>query len=130
VWHGVVSQPELFAAFQSAAFLVLPTLCDGFGSVVPEALANGLPVITTTNAGAADVIEEGRNGFVVPPADSGALADRIEWCLSHPMELIKMRRNSVMTARRWTWVEFRAALRAELARQFGDAALAAIGPIG
>ncbi len=70
VLHGAVSQPELFAAFQGALILVLPTLCDGFGSVVSEAMANGLPVITTSNAGAADLIEEGRNGFLVPPADA------------------------------------------------------------
>jgi glycosyltransferase involved in cell wall biosynthesis len=129
VWHDVVSQLELFAAFRAAAILVLPTLCDGFGSVVSEAMANGLPVITTSNAGAADLIEEGRNGFVVPPADSGSLGERIEWCLSHPRELVQMRRSATMTARRWTWMEFRAALRVALARCLGDATLATAGPL-
>ena len=60
--------------FRRAAMLVLPTLCDGFGYVVSEAMANGLPVITTYNAGAAERVDEGRNGFVVPPADALALA--------------------------------------------------------
>ncbi len=69
--------------------------------------------------------EEGRNGFVVPPADPGALADRIEWCLHHPRELVEMRRHAAMSARSFTWVEFRAALRTGLARHLGDAALAA-----
>jgi glycosyltransferase involved in cell wall biosynthesis len=127
VLHGAVSQPELFAAFQGALVLALPTLCDGWGSVVSEAMAHGLPVITTSNAGAAELIEEGRNGFVVPPADAGALADRIEWCLEHPRELVEMRRHAAVTARRWTWVEFRAALQAGLARRLDDSALAAVG---
>jgi glycosyltransferase involved in cell wall biosynthesis len=127
VFHGAVSQVDLFAAFQSGAVLVLPTLCDGFGSVVAEALANGLPVITTTNAGAADLIEEGRNGFIVSPADSSALAGRIEWCLGHPADLLEMRRHATMTARRWTWTEFRAALREGLSRHMGDASLRGVG---
>ena len=127
VLHGAVSQPELFAAFQGALVLALPTLCDGWGSVVSEAMAHGLPVITTSNAGAAELIEEGRNGFVVPPADAGALADRIEWCLEHPRELVEMRRHAAVTARRWTWVEFRAALQAGLARHLDDSSLAAVG---
>jgi glycosyltransferase involved in cell wall biosynthesis len=88
-------------------------------------MANGLPVITTANAGAADLVEEGRNGFVVPPADSEALADRIDWCLHHPRELVDMRRHmrrhAVATARRWTWSEFRVSLLVGLSRRFGDA---------
>jgi glycosyltransferase involved in cell wall biosynthesis len=129
VFHGAVGQGELFAAFRRGAILVLPTLCDGFGSVVSEAMANGLPVITTTNAGAADLIEEGRNGFIVPPGESRALADRIEWCLGHPKELVEMRRGATLTARRWTWIEFRAALRAGLARHLDDASLESAGPV-
>lgn len=120
VFHGAVSQVELFAAFRRAAVLVFPTLCDGFGAVLSEAMANGLPVITTANAGAADLIEEGRNGFVVAPADPGGLADRIDWCLRHPTELIEMRRHALATARRWTWRDFRTALREGIARQLGS----------
>jgi glycosyltransferase involved in cell wall biosynthesis len=120
ILHGVVSQSDLFAAFRGGAILVLPTLCDGFGSVVSEAMANGLPVITTTNAGAGDLIEEGRNGFVVPPANSEGLAEKIDWCLRHPRELVEMRRHALATARRWTWTEFRTALRVRLARNLGE----------
>ena len=56
---------------------VLPSLEDGFGVVVSEALEAGMPVVTTQNTGAADSIRNGQNGFVVPPKDSIALADAI-----------------------------------------------------
>src|SRR5262245_1636244 len=127
VHQGVVPRQELAAAFRHALVLVLPTLSDGWGSVVSEALANGLPVITTANAGAADLIEDGRNGFMVPPADPEALAERLAWCLHHPSDLLAMRRHAAATAGRWTWVEFREAFRRRLADHLGEPSLAPSG---
>lgn len=114
VFHGNVPMGELSEAYQRASMLVFPTLCDGFGLVVGEAFAHGLPVITTPNAGAADLIVEGRNGFLVPAGDSDALAERMEWCMSHPREIEWMRREALETARRWDWAAFRKEFRTEL----------------
>lgn len=67
--------PELLAA---ADVFVFPTLGDPYGLVVDEALASGLPVVSTSAAGEISArIQEGVNGFVVPPASSGALAERM-----------------------------------------------------
>ena len=44
-----------------------------------EALGCGLPIIVTSNAGAEDLVEEGRTGFVVPIRDPEALGERINW---------------------------------------------------
>src|SRR5207245_2032038 len=77
VFHGSVVQQELFNGYQEGTVLVFPTLCDGFGAVITEALAHGLPVITTRNAGAADMVYEGRNGFLVPAGDASSLAERL-----------------------------------------------------
>jgi glycosyltransferase involved in cell wall biosynthesis len=118
--HGHVSLSELQRAYQQASVLVFPTLCDGFGMVVQEAFAHGLPVITTSNAGAADLIREGENGFVVPPRDPEALAEVMRWCVAHPAELFKMRPAALETARSWTWKEFRESLKAQLEDRFGD----------
>ncbi len=57
--------------------LVLPSLSDGFGLVVLEAMAAGLPVIVTERVGASDCVREGLDGFVVPAADADALAERL-----------------------------------------------------
>ena len=112
--HGSVPQDDLFRIYRSSAILAFPTLCDGFGMVVPEALSQGLPVLTTANAGAAMMIDEGRNGFVVPAADAQALRARLEWCLQNPAALQAMRPAALATAAAHTWDAFRATVRSQL----------------
>jgi glycosyltransferase involved in cell wall biosynthesis len=73
IWF--VPQEELAALYNTASVFVLPSLQDGFGMVVYEAAACGLPVIVTENVGAA--IRDGQDGFVVPIRDPDALADRL-----------------------------------------------------
>jgi glycosyltransferase involved in cell wall biosynthesis len=121
--HGRVSRERLWAAYRDATALVFPTLYDGFGLVVAEALSRGLPVITTSNAGAAEMIDEGTTGFVVPPADAAALAERIDWCASHPRQLLEMRPRALAVAREMTWARFRAELRRKLSTALGAPAL-------
>lgn len=105
-FHGSVPQPELFEAYARADVLVFPTLSDGFGMVVAEALAHGLPVITTDQAGAADLLSEG-GGLVVPAADPAALADALRWCLDNRGRLSDMRLEALAAARRRQWSDFR-----------------------
>jgi glycosyltransferase involved in cell wall biosynthesis len=76
-FHGSVSKPEVIAALQGAHLAVLPTVEDGFGVVILEALAAGLPVVTTTHSGGSEVIENGYEGFVVAPKSVEALAGKI-----------------------------------------------------
>jgi glycosyltransferase involved in cell wall biosynthesis len=116
IMHGSVSREELATAYQQSSALIFPTLCDGFGMVAMEALSYGLPVVMTTTAGAADVIEQGKNGFVVPPKNTDALAERMEWCIRHPGDLWEMRRHALATARECTWEKFRADFMEQSAR--------------
>jgi glycosyltransferase involved in cell wall biosynthesis len=94
--------------------MILPTLCDGFGMVILEALANGLPVITTSNAGGADAIVSGRSGFVIAPADRDAIVERLSWCDANPDTLFGMRRHALDRAGDWTWEGFRQRFRDSL----------------
>jgi glycosyltransferase involved in cell wall biosynthesis len=64
--------------------LVHPSLSDGFSYAVAEAMASGVPVIVTDNTGAADLVEDGVNGYVVPIADVRALQERLEHLHRHP----------------------------------------------
>lgn len=117
--HGRMSPDTVRAAMRGASVLVLPSICDGFGMVVTEAMAQGLPVICSANAGASQLVVEGANGFVVPPADPERLATALAWCLENPDRLHGMRRNALDTARHWTWADFRSRLARDLSTMLG-----------
>ncbi|NNG47348.1 MAG: glycosyltransferase family 4 protein, partial [Deltaproteobacteria bacterium] len=64
--------------FLGADAFVFPTLYEPFGSVCLEAMAAGLPVVTTCFSGASEVLRDGESGFVLSdPLDDAALADRM-----------------------------------------------------
>jgi glycosyltransferase involved in cell wall biosynthesis len=70
--HNVLSE-----LLRQADLFVMPTLEDGFGLVLSEALACGLPVITTAHTGVTDHVVSGKNGEIVPLRDAGAVAEAI-----------------------------------------------------
>ncbi len=72
---GTVPRMTIFKEFQWADILCLPSLCEGSATVTYEALAAGLPVITTANSGS--IVRDHQEGFIVPIRDSQAIADCI-----------------------------------------------------
>ena len=75
--------------------------------VVPEALACGVPVIVSDMVGAKQLIEEGRNGFVIPVGDVDALVDRMRWFIMNAELLETMSRAARATAERLSWTGYR-----------------------
>lgn len=106
-WRGGVPRSELRQTLAEHDVLVLPSIEDGFGAVIVEALAAGLPVIATTNTGGPDVIEDGRTGFVVPARDVEALAGKLALLQEDRERCREMGRAAAeaMRARR-TWKKF------------------------
>jgi glycosyltransferase involved in cell wall biosynthesis len=79
VFTGFREGADLARVYAAADVFVFPTLGDAFGHVVEEAMAFELPVISTSAAGEIGWrIDEGRDGFIVPAADSHALEERME----------------------------------------------------
>jgi UDP-glucose:(heptosyl)LPS alpha-1,3-glucosyltransferase len=77
-------RPQIARYFRAADLLALPTIYEPFPNVVLEALACGLPVVTTATAGGADVVRDGENGFVIPRHDSlDELTRRMDELLSY-----------------------------------------------
>src|SRR6202000_3417649 len=69
---GPVPNARLASVYSTASVFIMPSLEDGFGMVALEAMACGCPVIISSNAGAADLVNEGVNGYVVPAGDVDA----------------------------------------------------------
>jgi glycosyltransferase involved in cell wall biosynthesis len=74
VMRGPLPGSALPAEYGEAAIFCLPSLEEGFGLVILQAMACGLPVVTTTETGGSDAGIDGRDLMLVPPADAASLA--------------------------------------------------------
>lgn len=103
-----VSPEELLEAYRAADLFVFPSVGEGFGQVLLESLACGLPVLSTPRTAAPDLIREGVEGWVVEPGRAEPLAERILWALGHREALRAMREPARARAEQYTWERFRA----------------------
>jgi glycosyltransferase involved in cell wall biosynthesis len=99
-----VPRSRVIDEFRRADVFVLPTLCDSFALVHLEAMACGVPVITTPNCGS--VVRDGVDGFVVPIRDAEAIADTIELLLADRALRERMGQNARARAREFTWERY------------------------
>jgi glycosyltransferase involved in cell wall biosynthesis len=77
-------QEEVSAYLAAMDLFVLPSVMEGFGIVLLEAMAAGRAVVATAVGGIPEVIEDRVTGFLVPPRDPAALAEKILFLLDHP----------------------------------------------
>jgi len=103
VVKGLVSRIDLPGMLRECDVFVLPSYFEGFAQVMPEALASGLPVIATESSGAADLITDGEDGFVIPTGDRSALTERLQFFLHHPDRIAAMGRAGREKAGRFSW---------------------------
>jgi glycosyltransferase involved in cell wall biosynthesis len=83
-FHGAVSQGNLAEAMRSSTVLVLPSLEEGFGLVVPQALNCGLPCVVSDRVGGKDLIRHRENGSIVPVQSPEQLASELGWWAARP----------------------------------------------
>ena len=91
---------EISEQYAWADVFLLPSLCEGSATVCYEALAAGLPVVTTPNAGS--VVRDGVEGFTVPIRDSEAIVQKLERLAADRELLAEMSRNALERAREFT----------------------------
>jgi glycosyltransferase involved in cell wall biosynthesis len=104
---GFAAEPEKY--LRQSTVHVFPSQCEGSAKVTYEAAACGLPQITTREAG--DVVEDGVQGIIVPPADVDALAGAIQQLYDHP-EIVERMSHAARerVVENFTWDHFRTRL--------------------
>ncbi len=113
-----VPQDQLRHCYQRSSVFVLASVADGFGMVVPQAMACGLPVIVTENVGASDLVRDGVNGFVVPIRSPHLIAERLRELHGNPELARRMGEAAAQTVRTgFTWSDYGDRLAAFLDRQ-------------
>ncbi|MFT3738842.1 MAG: glycosyltransferase family 4 protein [Breznakibacter sp.] len=117
-YHPPVSQSELFKLYGTYDALVLPTVFEGFGLVIVEAMAAGLPVITTPHSIGPELINDDMNGYIVPIRNVDALANAIEKLRNKTDEAyLQMRLNAREAALKYSWEAYRERLKRVLEEQ-------------
>lgn len=90
-------------AYRAADVFVYPSAYDTFGMVVLEAMASGLPVVVGRDIGAAELIEDGENGFLIDPARPAQLGAVLERLAAQPDAAVQLGHRAHLLARTRSW---------------------------
>lgn len=101
---GQIPRAQVREEFAQADVFAFPTICESFGLVHLEALACGVPVVTTPNCGS--VVRNGVDGYIVPIRAPTALADRIQQVIEDRGLRDRMSGNARARARQFSWAEY------------------------
>jgi glycosyltransferase involved in cell wall biosynthesis len=105
--RGGYSDAALAADLKGCDLVALPSIAEGFGLVILEAMACGVPVLCTTSTGGADFIVHRQNGLLIDPGSTAAIEQELVWALSHRDELFAMGKAARREAEKHTWAEYR-----------------------
>lgn len=102
-----VPQAKLREYYNHSSVFVLSSVSDGFGMVVPQAMACGLPVIVSENVGAKDLILDGVNGFIVPTGEPKIIAERLRQLRDDPELRRSMGASAKLTVEKgFSWQDY------------------------
>jgi glycosyltransferase involved in cell wall biosynthesis len=116
---GGLSDVQLAADLKRCDLVALPSIAEGFGLVILEAMACGVPVLCTTSTGGADIITHRQNGLLIEPGSATAIEQQLVWALTHRDELFQLGQAARREAEKHAWAEYR--------RKFFAAYCSAIG---
>ena len=104
---GTYPQNQLRHLYSQCSVFCIASIEDGFGMVISQAMACGLPVIHTTNTGGADIVRDGVDGFCVPIRDVEALKEKILFFYENPEKRDEMGNNALNQVRKaFTWNDY------------------------
>jgi glycosyltransferase involved in cell wall biosynthesis len=105
--RGGLSDTALAADIKRCDLVALPSIAEGFGLVILEAMACGVPVLCTTSTGGADFIAHRQNGLLIAPGSNAAIKQELEWALTHRDELFQLGQEARIEAEKHTWATYR-----------------------
>ncbi|WP_443944230.1 glycosyltransferase family 4 protein [Pedobacter sp. AW1-32] len=108
--EGNMPHNELMDFYKTVDVLILPTLADGFGMVISEAMSQGVPVIATENSAGPDLIEHEKNGWIIPPNDVPSIVETIQSIVSDTDSLATFSAAALLKAKSWQWEDYRKSL--------------------
>jgi len=107
VFKGTFPQPALRELYIEGSVFVLPSLCDGWGMVVIQAMACGLPVIVSEWTGAAEAVIDGDSGFVITVRSVDALKEKLLFLYEHHSTCLEMGKNAHGTVQNgFSWTDY------------------------
>jgi alpha-maltose-1-phosphate synthase len=109
-WIPSISHGALLEEMSRHDVMVFPSLFEGFGLVILEAMSQGVPVIATPNTAAPDFISNGEDGFIVPIRDADAIAEKLEMLLLDRNLLAAMSNAAIRKAAQHSWEQYRCRL--------------------
>jgi glycosyltransferase involved in cell wall biosynthesis len=109
-WIKTAPHDEVLRLMREHDVLVFPSLFEGFGLVILEAMAQGTVVIATPHTAAPDLFEDGDGGFVVPIRSADAIAERLTQLGEDRNLLAAMSAQAQAVAARWNWNRYREGL--------------------
>ena len=89
-FRNPMPQRELAMCMARASVLVLPSISEGLGRVLIEAMATGTPVIGSRIGGIPELVQDGVTGFLISPGDECAVAEKLRWMLTNPEKAREM----------------------------------------
>ncbi|EMI58110.1 glycosyl transferase group 1 [Rhodopirellula sallentina SM41] len=103
--HWIPSLPheQVLQTMREHDVLLFPSLFEGFGLVITEAMSQGTPVITTDRTAGPDVITHGEDGWIIPAGDTASLQSAVENLLDAPGQLATAGEHARQTAMRRPW---------------------------
>ena len=119
-WIASLPHEQLIDEMGRHDVLVFPSLFEGFGLVILEAMSQGLPVITTAHTAGPDILTEGSDGFVVPIRSAEGIAGKLSLLYEDPDLLEAMKVQAVATARQWTWEKYQDRVATALSAALSD----------
>jgi glycosyltransferase involved in cell wall biosynthesis len=106
-WIPSLPHEQILEEMRNHDVLVLPSLSDGFGMVVTEALSQGVPVIITPHSCGPDVITNDVDGFIVPIRSAESIAEKLEILYNNRAKLAEMHVAALKKAKERNWSSYR-----------------------